>query len=739
MPVATHKTSSGCKYGQILSGQIYVGSRNTSTYQVNKSKRPLGPPVSQSQRKHRRASSDHDGIVNSTNYQANGSEEPVHERSAPRNLEKGEAECCQTVGSSDLTSACLVNNLLTDKQTNKNPTGERNDPGQAKPLTEAAALRSSPTKSITDDSLGLLRDLSQILSRGEATTLTAGASQVPVPEAEHRPRIRDFAANDSAPFSRARAAIRRRSRSPAKRENKQTEAPVTPDRALGAAANESDPLGRSSNSIILPPIAFKEPIGPPMALPLPMAQEQDLATNASPVINYRSKAPSVVSARSTAEEIQSDASSGVVTNAQSAIFVKVPPQPGPAPLTPLPSLPEGLDSFAPAIPGVSQWSQRCASPESFPPKAPPQKSPTRSQYKLYPSLDSSPSKRPGSPIRMKAATGPEQAMPRPSRPLHSMRRGTSVPQSDHLPTSMSVGSLDEVEQWRRERADNVGKKNPRDLARLRSHEATVEEVKPVTRDTAEREKSQEGVTKMPDPRDPYDSALFPFRYRPQPSQVSKLSATTTLQYLDSSALSQKLSPIIVVAEQEPFSLSQRAPSQRSQFSNNSIDENPRGFKTNGFYSVPPHLASPTLQGPENEGKIRPVSSHSLPVPQSVASRVPTPHRSPPLRVPPQRSSHHSSLYEMSGLEARLSAMERKNAMLERAFLAVLNTSTAIRDGLGVQGIVGTRVDSSIGSSGRGSDLSSRTSGTGSLYAGLENLLALHSDSAGARWSTSSGS
>lgn len=738
MPVATHRTSDGRKYGQILSRQIYDSSRNASTYQVNKS-RPLAPPARENQRKHPTASLGPVGDIHSTFHQVDGTEELVHERSAHRSVESGETRHrllpYQAVGFPDPTPESLENRLLTNSLISGNTAAGRSDPDRLKPFNEATTLQPPPRKSTTDDSLGLLRDLSQILSQGEMTTLTAGASEVPSPVVEHQPRVRDFAANGSTSFSRARAAIRRRSRSPVRRTGKQTEASITPDRTLAAVTYRSQPAtppGRNPNGIIPPPTAFKEPARLPLAPPMSMIQEQVPGTNKSPAINHHSKAPSVVSAESAAEENQSDASSGVVSNAQSAVFVRVPPQPGPAPLTPLPSLPEGLDNFAPVTPRASQSSSRLASPESSPPKVPPQKSPARPQYKLYPSVDSSPPKRSGSPMRMNASIEPEHVSSQSSPPLRSKRCGISFPRSDDLPTSMSVGTLDDQERWKKERAENTRLKKFQDLARERSHKAAIEDAEPVTRHTVNGERYHRGVADFPSPRDSYNATLFPLKHTPQTSQVSNLSATTTLQYRDSSTLSPKLSPIMVVAEQEPISPVQRAPSQKSQFSKKSTDEHPRGLTTNGFYPVPSHLASPTLQGPEAESKARPVSSHSLPVPRPVASRVPTPHLSPLLRGPSLHSSHHSSMHEMSGLEARLSAMERKNAILERAFLAFGGS-------LGENGMEGSNGVSFNGLSGKNGDRSSGTSGTESLYAGLENLLALHSGSAGARWSISSGS
>ena len=600
---------------------------------------------------------------------------------------------------------------------NERSAAGRNDANQPESSAEAGPMQSPPRRSNTDDSLGLLRDLSQILSQGETTLPTTGASQASVPEAEKQPRVRDFAGNGSASFSRVHAAIRRRSRSPVKRTSKQTEASDKQKRCLTAAATfegkEANSIGWGVDSVILPSISSKEPARPSLALPLPLHQNQVLGTKISPTINHQSKAPSIVSAESAAEDIQSDTSSGVVANAQSAIFVKVPPQPGPAPLTPLPSLPEGLDSFVPATPRARQWSQKTASPESSPPKIPPQKSPARSQYKLYPSTDNSPSKQPGSPIRMNTATEPEQVIFRQSPPLRSKRRGISFPRSHHLPTSMSVGTLDELEQWNSERAENTRQQKLRDLACMRSRKATVEEIETNTRSVVNGESYHEDDAELPSPKNYGNAARFPLGHRPQPSQLNNLNATR---------MRHKLSPVIVIAEQEPISPVQRAPSQKPQCSRNSLDGHPLGFKT----------TSPALQRPEGESKVRPVSSHSMPVPRPVASRVPSPHVSPLLGGSSRRSLHHCSMHELSGLEARLSAMERKNVMLERAFLSVLNATAAFGGNLRSPGVESANGHSCRELFGKDVDHLRRTRGTESLYAGLENLLA------GARWSTSSG-
>ena len=669
MPVATHRTSDGREYGQILSEQIYDSGGNASTYQVNRRRRSRTPSTSGIQQKHPTASFDFVRHVSSAIHHANGTGHRVSEHSAHSSLAEYRLSPHQTA---EIEIPTPTSEILMDRLSEGYTAA-----GQKEEIPESLLREST-----TDDSLGLLRDFSQILSQNEAADLSAGVLQVPVPEAEHQPRVRDFAAGGSMPLSHARAAIHCRSRSPVKKTIEKTEAPLAPERSFDAnicRGQLASRLGRNFNSIILPPKAFKDTPGRlPLKPPLSMTQEQVQVSKTSPV-NYHSKGPSVVSAESTAEDVQSDASSGVVFDAQSAVFIKVPPQPGPAPLTPLPSLPEGLDNFAPMTSKASQSSQNSASPESSPSKGPPQKSPARSQYKLYPSVDSSPSQTSDSPIRRNAAT---EGVTWLSPPLRSKRRGCSFSRSDCFPTSMNASTMDEPGQWKKERVDETRHKKLRDLGRMRSQSESIAEVKPVARDTANGKINNEGVAALSSPMDSYNAETFPVKHRPQITHGSNLSASTTLQYRGSGMLSQELSPIIVVAEQEPTSRSHQAPPPNSHFSKTNTEEQAQDFKFNGFDPALPNLTAATLQGPGDKSKARPVSSHSLPITRPLASQTTIRHLSPTLGRP----------YHLSGFEARLSAMERKNAMLERAFLAVLHTSAASGNGLGLKRMDDARGD-----------------------------------------------
>ena len=732
MPVATHRTSDGRKYRQILSEQIYDSSGNASTYQVNNRRRSPTPPSSDIQQKHATTSFDLVRHVSSAIHHINGTKQPMSERSASSSLgnEKAKHRLSpnQPAGNPCPRPEIFGNKSLTDGPTEGYAVTGRNQETPASLLKE----------STTNDSLGLLRDLSQILSRGETANLCAGASHVPVAEAEHLPRVRDFAADDSIPFSHARPSVQRKSRSHAKITGKQDETAVTPDRSFGAdtcRGQLANRLGRSPNGIILPPMVPRDRTRPPLESPLPTTQEQISGTKTSPAINHHSKAPSIVSAESTAENIQSDASSGVIFNAQSAVFVRVPPQPGPAPRTPLPSLPERLDNFAPLRPKAIQSSQNAASPEGSPTKVPPQKSPARCHYRLYPSVDTTTPKRPSSPIRMNSAT---EGVTQLSPPLHLKQRDCSFTRSDYLQTSMSDSKLDEPEQWNKMRVDKTGQTKMRDLDRMRPQRTMIAEVEPVAQDTVNGKIYNDGAAGLPRPVVSCRSETLPVKHRPQASQASNLSASTTLQHRDSSTLAQQLSPIIVIAEQEPTSQGRRGPSQYSHFNKDKTDEQTQDSKINRFNHVLPHPLSPTLQRPNGKSKARPVSFHSLPVPHLFASQATTGHLTPPLREPSCHLFRHSPTHEISVLEARLSAIERKNSMLERAFLAVINTSAAFGGGLGLKGMLDTCEDTSSDLSGRYGSRFGGTSGPESLYVGLDNLMPLHSGSAGARLSTSSG-
>lgn len=472
--------------------------------------------------------------------------------------------------------------------------------------------------------------------------------------------------------------------------------------------------------------------------------------------DVQSKPLSLISAESTAEDVHSDTSSAIISNAQRAITTHVqgsagyyggclerPPIPGPAPDRALPSLPEDHGSNAPATPRRCGSSQQPARTDRSPARiVPPLRSPWKAKYNLYPAIDSSPTKRPASPVRLNTATEGEQLVSLLSSPSSLKRHAIAFGSADQLPASMSVGALDQLK-----RLEDTKAMKRRDLARMGSRKGAVTKTETSTAKSRRESGFHEGIIDLPTwpLQDTDDSACFSARHnRAQASQVSNLSASTTLQQRESRKYSpQELSPIIVIAEQKPVSPITGQPSNSSDLNRNSgrrIDEGPRIRKTNGFNHISPQPVS--LQEQDIEGRLRPLSAHSIPAPRPVASRVPTPYSSPLLREPSQRSSHTPDssmlLPETSDLEARLSAMEKKNVMLETAFWAVINTPVVCGGGCGLGGLEcrreGDDGNRSSGLSSKEEERSSGASETGSLYAGLENLLALHSAAAGGeRW------
>jgi len=526
-----------------------------------------------------------------------------------------------------------------------------------------------------------------------------------------------------------------------------------------------------------PLLDIQEPPTAPPSLSTANLAESRPMLKPSPIIHHHSKPPSIVSAESAAEDVQSDASSGVVSNAQSADIMRGQiatdhhhhahthklPMPGPPPTGALPSLPEGHDDEAPTTPRFSGSSQRVNTPGKSPGTvAVPTKSPKRPEYRFLPSDCSPPMvKQPASPQNFKE-TAPEQLIPSSSTQIRIKRQGVAFPRPDQLPKSVSAGDMD---QWQQQRNEKTKACKAQDLARLRSHKATIENVNATVSGRTKCEEHRVGIAVQPSIEDLCNSSLFSGRHRPHASQTTDLSLSTTPQNerisalpksRESSTLSQRLSPIMVVAEQEPVSPVLRLPSQNgrasnrnsindeasnTRFSRDSTEELPRTFQTIGFHSGPSHPASPSLQLPEDEVKARPLTAHSMTASRPVASRTPPPFTHSLLRAQSNRSSHQTSMHEVqvSELEARLSAIEKKNVMLERAFLAVINTSAAyggFGGGGGPNLIQGDGERLSNG--GSGGERSSGGRATESLYVGLEHLLALHASEVGRRLSTSSG-
>jgi len=734
--MVAQQTPGGRKYGQIVTGHPYDVSLNVSTYDVNK----------------RRA--------------ASAATQGTHKR----NTAVKDAELDHH---SELPSDKQSNGLLDSKQ--KQPAQEVRDDTKirrgfnnkkrketvvpAQPITDIpkshidAPVIPSPRKSVLNHDLGFASNWVESFSASQESEAKQSPSQKPISRADNEPVSRDLATSGPNLFQRLRDN-RRRSRSPEKRAEAQDAVAGLshnyPPSAFPSFRQRIEDL-RASNARnesqipTAPPLGLQHPPPAPPSSPIAIASEVRPMLRPSPIIEHHSKPPSVVSAESAAEDVQSDTSSGVVSNAQSAVFMRgqigtghyhaantrKPPMPGPPPTGALPSLPEGHDSVAPTTSRISESSPRANTLEKSPATvAVPPKSPRRAGYRFFPSDCSPPKvKQPASPERLDE-TAPEQLVAPSSTQMRVKRQGVSFPRPDQLPKSVSVGDLD---QWQQQRKEKTKTCKARDLARTRSHKATIEDVDcAFSRETSDVEHHR-GIAVLPSISNSFTSKIFSARHKPHASQASDTSLSTTLQNRESSTLSQRLSPIMVVAEQEPTSPIPRMSSEKSQcshrntinedavksrFSRESTEEAPRIFQTNGFHPGPAHPVSPSLQLPEDEEvKARPLSAHSMPTSRPVASRTPTPFTHSLLRAQSNRSSNRVSMHEVqiSELEARLSAIEKKNVMLERAFLAVINTSAAyggFGGGGGASGIHdgGERLSNGGSSNGNGGSAGERSSG-----------------------------
>jgi len=786
--LALQRTSNGHAYGQILTKEVYDGTdgtRSASTYNINASRIPRhrlaeendGNPTVFAKDK-ANAVAGNDRSIQKLDRLQKTTDVPFAQKSSEQEAPHGPTPS-ETVGSHELTTESVTSrHVLNRFRKEKVISGQRLS-DIPKPTTEAPPAIPSPIHRTNDSMFGLSQEFSQIMARGDSPSKSTSHGQNPLASAKTQPTIRDFATHGSS-FVKAARALRARSRSPAKRASMQQQQQqhrkildFPHDTAFGPSSRNfeaSFPQKRAPSLAEAAQLSHLPPAAPPTT-PESIIRNPGHTLRPSPIaVATCSKPPSMISSETIAEDTASDASLAVVSNAQSAVLMR-PPLPGPAPTRALPSLPEGHDAPTPVTPRASWIIASPESPTKFSPGLPgrvPPKSPARYRFTPTGSGSSPPKpKRPASPVRRNAVTELENI----KTPFSSPERQTysySRPHQELLPKSITNGStcasdLDQAQQKRIE-STQVPKARDLQLTRMESQKADTEDAAmPGASAIVNEDELHQGIVELPSVRDSYDGTLISARHRAQqPSQVSELSLSTTAlqQHRESVILSHRLSPIIVVAEQEPTLAIQRTRSQEadhvsrdsvdeylqsrygnSRVSSTSIDERPQRPTTNGFFPKPPKPASPSLQLPDDDSRSRPMSVRSMPPsrPASiqyssgsrpVAVRVPTPFAEPLLRAQPNRTSQPSPNHYPDDLEARMAAMEKKNAMLENALIAVIDCSSRYNTS-----------NSGIFRSGRSNDdgdRSSGASGRASLYAGLGNEPIAKANAAGARMSMASG-
>ena len=769
LPVVAQRTSYGGKYGQIITNQVYDVNRNASTYQINTTRGASDASTGKEIRKSTEPAKDNVSSTAVSSFrkvtglrrpadgalvqQANGYKSPANTPSP-----------YQTAGFQEPTSERLETKLVNDGRPNENVPPGPPMSQIPKPLIDVPL---QPVHHANDSFVVSRKEYPHLLLRDDKNPNTPHASRSSILKTESQPTIRDFAPNGPTQVQRAKAT-RLRSRSPVRRVGKQkstassiVDIPVFPTyngQVLNSEVSifqNTDPISSDSNARSQAP-----PPTPTLRRPVPSLQP-------SPIADSPPKASSTVSAESTAEDLDSNTAPIVVSNAQIATMIRnqsatttnhrtsTPPQPGPAPTKALPALPEGQAPMTPTR--LSESSQKMpTSPERTSPTSTvklPLRSPARYRFTSMDLGTPCPPKRAEEPIRIDAASDPEAFTTKPAKEPEEIkiphsspvqekgkRRCVAFPKPKDLPKSLSAGELDH-------RIERTKAMKVRDLARMKSQKAEIEDIDAAVikaggevangNENEEGNVRHEGLVLLPSPPDFTNSGrastINPIH--PHFSQLGSLSTSTTLQG-DSSTLSQRLSPIVVLAEQEPISpvSVQRASSQKSQTSTSDYRRGSISKTTNSLRPFPSKPLSPALHFPEEDLESknkaqRPLSAHSMPPSNTrpFISRVPTPFSPSLLRGGPfQAQSNRSSLREsvhdvpmsiniseaVTELEARIEAVERKNCLLERVFLAVLDA------GAGYNGGAGAREQR-------------RLSGTESLYVGLENLLAVHGDEAGA--------
>ena len=797
LPVLTQRTSKGGRYGQIVTSQVYDAHHNASTYKVNLGRDALAGKETRKVCQAKDSIKGPRGDI-SLPLKVNGLKSlihPAHRLSTHKAHDyqspAQNSQSYEVISHQQATVQGLTNNCVVDTQIRDPGPGQSID-DTAKPMIDALPR---PIHHTNESVFGLSKEHSHLLLRDDKKVGAPGVSQISVTEANRQPNIRDFAPEGPVTVQRSRA-VRARSRSPVKKIGKQkcTTTSATTLSIFPTYDGQPPDFEATAPRTRKPvPNYTSMPLQGPPSPPILLSPGSKTFLKPSSTTDSLPKDPSMLSAGSNPEDIYSESSSVVVSNAQSAILIRsegasdthtcTPPQPGPAPTRALPSLPEGQPPLTPQqLSECDQPSPECLLPIKAPPKSP-------ARYRYTPMDANGPPRKPQeSPPKSVNTEAKETKSPlvvAPTKPPREQCKSGAVEKAQPLPKGVNVS---DIEKRKQQRVESIKVIKARDMTRIKTQEAAVEMSEPDTIAGANtevgngcenREVRHEGLVLLPSPTDLEDNRSAPPSCFAEhhDSQLSGLSSSTALLHRNSSTLShpysQNLSPVIVVAEQEPSYSRVSVPHAYSQKGQSTTENQrcPLTFKSSNSlrpfpFPVTSKPLAPSLHFPSNDEKdigieLRPSSADSIPqtTPTSISNNndpiqacAPAPFSPSLTRAQSltRRSSRsqHSSMdthhvdahmnagkergLHLSELEARIEAVERKNLLLERAFLAAVD---------GMAGLEGRRVDRLSGlsvASGisavegrRASAASGNESAAGSLYAGLENLLALHAGVFGA--------
>ena len=765
--IASRRMSDGRgAYGHIVVGDFYEGTANASTYRVNEvedSKRII-------RMKGRRMVETSEGA---------GTEGAADGTAGFGAGEKSGGEKKVAGGMADEDD-----DDRTDSTSADGGHGEPNFVPQPRSISPAPVL---PLRKAAESTFGV--DFSSILKRHEESTgmtptgkrSKRGSINTSImTRSESRPNVRDFAEDSRSRF--LTSPFRRRSRSPKAISPAKLGSPKKEGRKMSEAeepqreAPDFSVYRRQINSIrdsvaqhaVLASLVPVDPAAPSKQLQIPATNAEQPQINAasarnSAISNSHSKTASGRSTASGVEDNFSDISSAVISDAQSVLLqrprsnqdgshaVGTRKPAGPAPTGPLPSLPEGVDVQPPATPRLSESSQRMPSPERSPGK---NWNKTSTRYKLTPT-ETYPPRRPPSPERRNAAKEADQLTRKPAALVRiqstNIRPFPSPPPSPdrvevkgRKPGNLEVASAD-MDTTQKNHLDQRNERTKmlkaRDLAKEKSLAATsVDEPQPPVpklvngtdghHGTIERFIESYGDVRTPDPPEVQNtlqaSSLEPASLPPSTEQRETIGPRIS---------NQAFSPIVTVAEQTP-SAPVESPQSTNPLCQNGDEIHLQVPRADAVGSEQPPIVFEEVFLPDNqEDEQMPEMMESKH--RRVSTRVPTPFNPLMLRNDnyPRSSPRSSYAAADNDLEARMTAMEKKNQLLEQAFLAVVDASASMSiysdggsvDGDGLSGsVTGSSNNKFEGNNGRESGGSRhRELSNDKLASSLERLLARH--------------
>ena len=442
---------------------------------------------------------------------------------------------------------------------------------------------------------------------------------------------------------------------------------------------------RSSLRIVKrPPAARSRPRSPGVAAAVPhlpgitpqtprnSTEETRKEIQISPRVNGRAQAPSLGSANdSIAEDGQSEASVGVPMEARSAEVVcprhyngdkQKFPKPGPAPTGALPSLPEGHDSRTAIVmlPSVGPGSATAVpSPAPSPTRALPRSPATKYRYRP---LDNVVTEETAKLLKMQTRSRPKTQTPQSPWTEHSKRPNFEEPCVDALtPVATPLQSQKMTKaEWQEKRAQSRRELKLRDLNRLRSQNGLGDMAQATAGRVVADDLAHGRAETLSNVRESYGSPALLSSDQPQLPPTSDSTSRAPQRKSGPRPLSA-LSPILVVAEQEPTATPPALTAASKPLSNGKRSSRKR--HTHKGSSSHPACPSPSLPSSDDEVTCR-----------TQRNRIFEPHCHSHAQT---ASTHHPALPTQdleAKFEARIAELEKKNALLLNAFIAVINTS-----------------------------------------------------------------